>query len=381
MKICFDARVIIDEETGLGNYTYNILKNLLEIDAENEYTALINKSLREDHPVKELQYKNLKKNYVEIRQVSPQQQLLVIAPLLKEQPDVYHYPNFDLPIFQPYYSVFTVHDLTYLRHQSLYMNGRWLKNWYTKHIMKLGAKKAKRIITVSQSTKQDLIEILNVPHQKIEVIYEAIDDSFLNGKVSEKDPTFQNLPFEIKACEKYFLFLGERRPHKNIIRIIEAFARFKKGKHNNFKLVIAGKSYSNYQEPEKMIKDLGLSNSVLLLGYVDESEKKALFKNTECFLFPSIYEGFGIPILEAMACGTPVITSNISSMPEIAGDAALIVNPYDIYEISTAIEIISQDTNLRNRLIKAGLDRIKDFSWKKAAEHTLKVYENIYRER
>lgn len=378
MKIYLDARVIIDKQTGIGNYTYNLLKHILEIDHENEYTVLVNRSLSRNHPIMELEQKNLKRKLVAIREVSPQQQFLIWAPLLKEKPDVYHYPNFDLPIFQPCNSVFTVHDLTYLRHRSLYLDGRWLKNYYTKYIMILGAKKAQKIIAVSRSTKQDLIDLLHVPEEKIVVIYEAVDDSYLDNKLFESNKNLQQKTSEQNQDEKYFLFLGERRPHKNIVRIIEAFARFKAKTSGDYKLVIGGKPYSSYREPEKRAAELGLSESVVFRGYVAESELQTLYKNAAGFVFTSIYEGFGIPILEAMACGTPVITSNLSSMPEVAGRAALIVDPYDVAAITGAMETIASDWNLRQRLIKNGREQVKLFSWKSSAEQTVKVYESIY---
>ena len=379
MRICLDARVIIDKLTGLGNYTYNLVKHLLMLDSENEYIVLINRSLTDQHPIKHLEQKNLTKRFVQIPEVTPQQQVMVPFELLKQKPDIYHYPNFDLPVFQPYNSIFTVHDLTYLKHDDLYMNGRWIKNFYTKAIMSLAARKSKKIIAVSASTKSDLLEILKVPEHKVDVIHEGLDEIYFNGSLSNTRSDFFNKNFALNDGAEYFLFIGERRPHKNLVRLIEAFFIFKQRAPNKIKLVIGGKKYASYDEPERKVQELNLTNEVIFLGYIPEDDLQLLYKNARCFIFISIYEGFGIPILEAMACGTPIITSNISAMPEVAGEAALTVNPYNVDEIAEVMHQITCDSNMSQRLVDTGLKRVKNFSWNNAAEKTLELYEGIVR--
>ena len=378
MQICFDARVIIDKSTGLGNYTYNLFKHLLLLDSENEYIVLINRSLTDQHPIQYLEQKNLKKRFVQISEVTPQQQVMVPFELLKQKPDIYHYPNFDLPVFQPYNSIFTVHDLTYLKHHDLYMNGRWLKNFYTKAIMNLGARKSKKIIAVSSSTKNDLLEILKVPEHKVDVIHEGLDESYFNGSLSNNKSNFFNQN-GLNDGDDYFLFIGERRPHKNLVRLIEAFSIFQQKTPNKIKLVIGGKKYASYDEPERKAQELNLTKEVIFLGYIPEVDLQLLYKNARCFIFISIYEGFGIHILEAMACGTPIITSNISSMPEVAGEAALTVNPYNVDEIAEAMNQITYNVKISQRLVNTGLKRVKNFSWNNAAEKTLRLYEGVLR--
>jgi len=377
MHICYDARTIVDLQTGLGNYTYHILKYLLRIDKKNKYTVLINETLRNDHPVIELEQNNLHKKFVRIPEVSFQQQYLIPLKLLQERPNVYHYPNFDLPVLQPFNSVFTVHDLTYIKHKHLYYKGRWLKNYYTEAIMRGGVKKAKKIIVCSKSTKRDLIEIFNVPANKVKVIYHALDEDFLNG-VNNYERNLSNLsvPKKLNGVQ-YFLFVGQMRPHKNLVRIIKSFSKFKEKIPNGYKLIIGGNSYLNYNDPQKTVAEFGLNKDVCFLGYVEEKEIISLYRNAACFVFPSLYEGFGIPILESMAVATPVITSNISSMPEIAGTAAITVNPYSIDDIAAAMVEVVEDKQLRQSLIEKGLKRVTEFSWERAAEQTLKVYEKL----
>ncbi|MBN2013007.1 glycosyltransferase family 4 protein [candidate division KSB1 bacterium] len=377
MKICIDCRVIINKNTGIGIYTYNLLKYLLKIDQDNEYHALFNGGLNSSHPFHLLDQENLIKHSANIREVSLAQQLLVPLALRQFKPDLYHYPNFDLPVFNFYNSVFTVHDLTYIRHKSLYIGNRWLKNAYTKFIMRLAALKARKIIAVSHSTKSDLVDILKIPFNKIIVVYEAMSNDVSDENHNDGINVLNNYKIPASLSE-YFFFMGERRPHKNLVRLIEGFALFKNKNKTNHKLIIGGKPYSDYNEPEKKVVELGLDNDVFFIGYVSESDVKYFYANATCFVLPSIYEGFGIPVLEAMACGTPVITSNISSMPEIAGNCAITINPYNAEEIGNAMSKMISDIKLRNRLIASGKKRVKDFSWEKTAKDTLQVYKDIY---
>lgn len=378
MHVCFDARVIVDEQTGLASYAYNLLKHLLLIDRESKYTVLINKTLRGDHPILLLQQSNLFKKMVRIPEVSFEQQFLIPFRLLKERPDVYHYPNFDVPVAHPFKTVFTVHDLTYMKYKNYYVRARRVKNAYTRYIIQYGAKKAKKIIVCSKSTKNDLLEMFDIPEDKIEVIYLALDEKFLNhGRNNSGSGTPQSVKNLING-NRYFLFVGQRRPHKNIERIIKAYAIFKeKYSGHALKLIIGGSAYSNYEGPEKTVAALNLGDDVHFIGYVKETEVASLYKHAECFLFPSLYEGFGLPILESMSLQTPVITSNVSSMPEIAGRAAITVDPHSVEDIARAMIDVVKSEPLKRTLQCEGLKRVADFSWQQAAERTLNVYENI----
>lgn len=374
MKICYDARVIIDQQTGLGNYTFNLLRSLLEIDKKNLYVVFINKHLRKDHPIQLLEQPNLIKKIVDIPPVSVSQQYLLTIELLKEKPDLYHYPNWDVPVLHPFKSIFTIHDLTYLLVEDAYLNFQKLKKIYTRMNILLGIKRAKKIIAVSQSTKNDMLEIFKTSPNKVNVIYEACEEVFNNSKSTGKAHDFSNVDEE---QFKYFLCVGERRPHKNLIRTIQAFNEFKK-RYQNYKLIIIGKPYSKYNEPTQLVKKLHLSNDVIFYGYVPIEELIRFYKNAEALLFVSLYEGFGLPLLEAMACGTAIITSNVSATNEIAAEAAIKVNPYDIYEICNAMGRIVQDKVYKKELIEKANARKLKFSWLKAAEQTLALYEQVY---
>jgi glycosyltransferase involved in cell wall biosynthesis len=381
MRICIDARPIINKQTGLGRYTYNIINALKKIDPENDYLILVNAELDSNHPVFALKNDRVEYKKCYIPGVTIQQQYKLNQFLKDEKFDVYHYPHFDLPISisKRFKSVFTVHDLTYLLHRGVFQGAEYFKRWYTKKIMSRGIRHAEKIITVSDCTKNDLIGYFKMNGSivsKVETIYEACESNFMPLK---DDDRIENFKQKWNLNKPYFLFIGERRPHKNLVRQIEAFHQMQKQIDEELEFVIIGKSYNDYFEPEEKAKQLNLEGKIRFLGYVEDNELPLFYNCATGFMFASLYEGFGIPILEAMACGTPVITSNISSTQEIAGDAALLVNPYQVEEISQAMLKIAGDTNLKRSYIQKGFERKKEFSWEIAARQTLKVYEDIFR--
>lgn len=379
MRICIDARPIINQQTGLGRYTYNIINALKQIDQQNEYLILVDAELESTHPVFDLKNDRFVYKKCPIPGVTVQQQFKLNQFLKDEKIDVYHYPHFDLPIAvaRRFKSIFTVHDLTYLLHRGVFRGAEFLKKWYTQQIMRLGIAAAQKIITVSDSTKKDLIDYFHLNGSAISkatTIYEACGSNF--KRIDDKQQ-IENFKQKWNLTRPYFLFIGERRPHKNLVRQIEAFDHFLKQVGQEFEFIIIGKSYNDYFEPEAKTQQLGRTDKIRFLGYVHDDEIPLFYNGATAFLFASLYEGFGIPILEAMACGTPVITSNISSCQEVAGDAALQVNPYQVAEISLAMTRIATDDALRASLIQKGLERQKEFSWDRAAQKTLNLYQQL----
>ncbi len=373
MKICYDARAILNQKTGLGNYAFSLLKSLLAIDKDNLYKVLVYDGLDNNHPIYQLNQANLIVESVNIPPVSISQQLLIPKLLKKEKPDIYHYPNWDVPVFQNVNTVFTIHDLTYLLHKNVYVKYNILKRLYTYFNIFGGVKKAKKIIVVSQNTKKDLKNLFRVPERKINVVYEAFESQFTQ-KVSEEKKDRVLKSFNIFG--RYFLFVGERRPHKNLPLIIKAFHKFDQI-NSNYNLVIVGKPYADYNEDVNVVKQLNLEEKVKFLNYVDNEYVHVFYQSAEALIFVSLYEGFGIPILEAMSSGTPVITSNVSSMPEIAGEAAIRVDPFSSDEISMAMIKIVNESQLRKDLVEKGYQRVKQFSWEKTAQETLKIYQSV----
>lgn len=236
-------------------------------------------------------------------------------------------------------------------------------------------KRSKKIIAVSENTKNDLIKLFGISPDKITVIHEAHRPSF--RPIEKKEETRKALE-KYNLPQNFILFVGTIEPRKNIVRLIEAYKeavadeRFK-----DYKLVVAGKKGWYCEEIFKKVEELGLKNDVIFTGYLADADVPYFYNAAECFIYPSLYEGFGLPILEAMACGCPVITSNTSSLPEVAGDAAILIDPYNSKEISGALRQVLSDGLLRNKMREDGLKQSKKFSWTKAVRELLAVFNKL----
>jgi len=246
-----------------------------------------------------------------------------------------------------------------------------------KYVMKKGAEKANKIIAVSKSTKNDLIQLLRINQDKISVIYEACNlarYSYDRNTISNSD-----ILKKYSIRKPYFLYVGEKRPHKNLKGLIKAFAIYKEEHdYQDTSLVLTGKKYSTYYDYMSTAENLGIKNNLIFTGFVSEEDLRTIYSEAEILLLVSFYEGFGIPILEAMECGIPVITSKVSSMPEVAGEAALLVDPNNVIGIAETMRSITSSKKIRDELIEKGFKRVKQFSWEKTAGKTLEVYYEVY---
>lgn len=243
---------------------------------------------------------------------------------------------------------------------------------YSKISSKLLKDRISLVITVSKSEKRNISRKLSIPEEKIKVIYHGVSDAF--KPLSNKEEIMKRLSRKYNIDSPFIFHVSSYQPRKNVEGIIKAFAVCKRKYGIEEKLVIGGK------QPYKLrsiVKHLGLEKDVIFTGYIDEKDLPLFYNVAEVFVFPSFYEAFGMPILEAMASGCPLITSNVYAMPEIAGDATVLVNPYNVNEIAEAIYNVLSDKNLRRRLIQKGLRRAKMFSWEKCAEEHLKVYKMV----
>ena len=245
-------------------------------------------------------------------------------------------------------------------------------------------KKAKKIIAVSQATKKDLIKKFKAPAKKINVVYEGVTSEIdLRTAKSKKKITKEGVLRKYKISDNYVLFVGTLDPRKNIPQLLKAFdSLFKKKtkKLAGVELVIAGTKGFKYEEVFAAIKSLKFGYKVRYLNYVPHNDKIALIKNAQCFVFPTLYEGFGLPVLEAMSLGVPVITSRVSSIPEVASDAAVLVNPESTKEIAAALKKVLGNKKLQQKMCQAGQKQAAKFSWEKAAKQTLKVYQAATKE-
>jgi len=389
MRIGIDARTILNPEKGeaigVGHYTYQLIRNLLELDQENEYVLFFDFHVREKD-IKKFAKPNVKIKFYpfsDYKKYLPgaYSEILGTATLSKEKLDVLHStsPHSRIPAGYRGKCVVTFHDLSIYKIPGCYPKISGAKE---KMVYSLMAKKADRIIAVSQSTKKDMEEIFKIPSEKIDVVYSGLDKRFFEeSKISS-----QKVLEKYGITKRYILFLGTLEPSKNITRLLEAFAKFK-GKANpaaagqnskfDYQLVLAGKRGWLSKEYPRTIKDLGLSKNVIFTGYIIGDELVPLFRNSQFFIMPSLYEGFGMTVLEAFATGTPAIVSRVSSLPEIAEDAAFYVNPMNTQEISEAMLKFSQNENLRNEFKAKGLEQVKKFNWQKTARETMEIYKSF----
>jgi len=287
--------------------------------------------------------------------------------------DVLHSPVFVSPLFLSCFSVVTIFDTTLF---SFPKQHTIIKRLYFTKFIPHTVKKAARIITISESSKKDIVNILKVKPERVIVTYMGVDHKVFYPTSGAS----QKIERKYGIASPFILYVGKIEPRKNLASLVKAYHRIR-SHYRSWKLVIAGSKGWGFQEVFATVAKLGLESEVLFTGYVPEEDLPCLYSAAELFVYPSSYEGFGIPLLEAMACGTPVITSNISSLPEVVGDAGILVNPTDIDELAFAIQSVLNSESLQKDMKFKGLKRAKLFTWEETARRTLQVYEEVYRER
>jgi glycosyltransferase involved in cell wall biosynthesis len=358
-----------DTETGLprrvgsSEYCFQLLLNLNRIDKKNEYLIYLPQSPTPDLPQESA---NWHYKIIKPKKMWTLFRLSLEFLLGLSRPDIFFSPTHYLPIFSPKKSAISVLDVSYLKFPELFKRSdlNQLTKW-----TKYSVKKAKAVFTISKASKDDIMKAYGIPGNRIVVTYPGI--KALTGK----NKIFGMDKFEEKygLTKNYILFVGTLQPRKNITRLIEAFSMLKDGTE----LVIVGKKGWLFEEILNAPKKFKVENRVKFLDFVPDEDLSLFYKNAICFVLPSLYEGFGLPILEAMSYGCPVIASNISSLPEAGGDAALYVDPLNIEDIKKKLEVITEDADLRQKLIKKGYEQVRKFSWEKTARETLKELENI----
>jgi glycosyltransferase involved in cell wall biosynthesis len=292
--------------------------------------------------------------------------------------DVFHVPLNVVPIFMPKPYVVTIHDMASL----LYPEARSVDANWRAYRFRRGLQRADRVIAVSHATKRDVQRVMGVPESRIRVIHNAPDPVFTRSDVAD-DLRLRELLFDRYQVDyPYILYAGTIRAQKNVPRLVEAFAvlRGELDSHPIYKklrLVIIGDELSKHPQLRRTVIQSRVENLVRFLGFVPIDMLRAFYKNAAAFVFPSLYEGFGLPPIEAMACGTPVVTSNVSSLPEVVGDAAIIVNPENVFDIARGIREVLLDEFLRRRCVQLGLQQLKRFSWRLTAEQAAAVYREV----
>jgi len=400
MRIGIDCRTILNpgygEAAGVGHYTFFLVSNLLKIDKENEYVLFFDNLLSRDAADEMIgDASNAKIKFFPFHQYKHYlpfafSHLLTASAIEKEKLDVFHSPAYTLPLAYKGKSIVTVHDL------AIYKNSMWFpkkflvgQSFSTKTLVPKSLKRATKIIAVSKNTKKDITEIFKINSRKIEVIYEGVEFRNLPERRETacgvgSEICFEDLKIKYGLKDNYALYLGTIEPRKNIVALVQAFCGLilkNKNLEKKYQLVLAGArgwKYKNiFKEIEDCQKKLGASGEIKYIGYVPGREKFTLMKGATCFVFPSLYEGFGLPVLEALSLGVPTITSDRSSLPEIVGQAALYIDPEKNEEMIKALEKILTNKNLQDDLSKKGIVQAEKFNWKKCAEETLKVYEEV----
>lgn len=291
----------------------------------------------------------------------------------KDRPDVFFSPSHYAPRFSPVPTVMSIMDVSYLYFPEMFdkKDLLQLKNWTAYSV-----KNAKKVLTISRSTKNDIIEAYKTPDTKVIVTYPGIKETV---SLEPRIYGMNQVKTKYRISDNYVLFVGTLQPRKNIQKLIEAFAKVLKDENsqNDLQLVIVGKKGWQYEEILSAPEKLSISGSVKFLESVSNDELPIIYKHAKCMILPSLYEGFGLPVLEAMKYDCPVITSKVSSLPEAGGDACLYINPEDVSDISDKIIKLINDDKLRQVLIEKGRKQVEKFSWEKTAGETLKVLEEV----
>ncbi len=389
MRIGIDARSILNPEKnpaiGVGHYTYQLVRHLLRIDKENEYVLFFDYRVREKD-VKKFSQENVKIKYFpwsDYKKYLPgaYSEILGLATMVGSNLDLFHItsPDMRVPVGHRGKVICTFQDLAVYKQPELFPRVYRAKAKYNRQAM---AKRANQIIAVSENTKNDLSEIFKVLDKKVNVIYNGIDERFFSENNNTKEDIKDFLKNKFDITEKYILFIGTIEPIKNITRLLRAFAMLKeslkkRGVKEKYQLVLGGKRGWLSNSYVQIAEDLGVKKDVKFLGYVDGDDLKSLFAGSEFFVMPSLYEGFGMTVLEAMASRTPCIVSDLKTLKETSSEAAIFVDPFDVEGFAKKMEELIGDKEKKERMINDGFVQSRNFSWNKCAEETLNVYKKV----
>lgn len=374
MKVAIDTRRISD--FGVGTYIRNTVRTLGRLDERNEY-ILIGPADRV------AEFGNLPVNFTFVDYPHPDNTARNFfeyqALIRRSECDLVHVPHlFFSPQYIPCRYVVTVHDL--LEHLYPTDNNssfqRTLRFYLTRRVLR----RAGRVLAVSNSTKNDVTRMFQVPEEKVDVVYNAIDERFKLGHATDAEREMIAERYQVNY--PFLLYAGSVKPHKNILRVIEAFSALKgelekEGKFPDLKLIIIGDELSQHPDLRRTVVKSGMTNDVRFLGFVPIDVLRIFYDAAKVFVFPSLYEGFGLPPLEAMSHGTPVVTSNSSSIPEVVGNAAVLVNPENVFDIMRALHRVLLDQRLRERLKQRGYEQAQRFSWELSVQRILQIYQDV----
>ena len=374
LRIAIDAHAVGAKLGGNESYAVNLIEALAQIDSINNYTIYVTTDAARDRF--DRRWSNFK-----VRSTLPHTPLIRIpltlsAELRKNPVDVLHV-QFTAPPFCPCPTVVSIHDLSF-EHLPQTFNRR--SRTQLRLTVRHSARRAARILSLSEHTRRDIISTYGIAPERVSAIPIAAASHF--ARVVDKSE-LQRVRHTYGIHGEYILSVGSIQPRKNLVRLVKAYASLRGGNSADKlpKLVLVGKCAWLYDETLRALEETGVKDSVVLTGYVPEKDLPALYSSALCFIYPSFFEGFGLPPLEAMKCGAPVIVGNKTSLPEVVGDAAIAVDPFDVEAIAGAIKRVIEDQSLRNELSLKGQQRAGSFDWRETARRTLAVYEEVAREK
>ncbi len=372
MLIGIDAsRATSRRRTGTENYSLHLIREVLAVSGGHSLRLYFNEA-----PAPDLFPDGA------VRRIMPFPRLWTHLRLswemLRDAPDLLFVPSHVLPLAHPPRCVVTIHDLGYHYYPQAHTLSQ---NLYLRWSTRYNARTARRVLADSEATRGDLIHFYGTPADKIDVVYPGRDEALL--PVSDL-AALADVRARYGLANPYLLYVGTLHPRKNLVRLVEAFALLlealgsrREPASQDLQLVLAGQKGWLYEEIFGRVRRLGLTDRVVFTGYLPGADLPALLSGALAFVFPSLHEGFGLPVLEAMSCGTPVVCSDASSLPEVAGDAALLVDPLDTEAWAEALGQILRDDALRRTLVERGFRQVRRFSWRRCAEQTLRILEDV----
>lgn len=371
MRIAIDARLSFSFQGGITQYTLNLIRALTAIDHNNTYAVF---QRRADQRIIASQNTLRRVNLWTPAHHPLEQYLLSLELLAQRGIDLIHWTDFIPPFYNRRPSVITVHDLAFLLYPHFLT--RDSAKYYG--LIDQAVRRADHIIAVSEATKRDLVRLTGTPPKKITVIYEAAEPIYF--PIHDQD-ALDGIRSKHRLPAQYILFVGTVEPRKNLKTLVHAFDLLRTNYKSEAHLVITGKPGWLCEDVYQLVEELNLQNQVQFLGRVPTADLPLLYNAAHMLVLPSFYEGFGLPPLEAMACGIPVIVSNTSAMPEIVGDAALRIEPEDAEGFAVAMNRLLTEVDLRADMIAKGRKRVKCFSWDRAAQETIEVYQKLVKAR
>ena len=384
MRIGINALFLQKPTSGMGQHLMHLLEGLDALDDKDQQYMLLAPRFRRAYTLRAPQ---LSDRFREVEVVSRLarlgenvdqvwwEQVGIVLAGMREKIDLLHCPYWSNPVWSPWPTVVTVHDVI----QFVLPEYAWRKisRMYFS-MVSVAARRADAVITVSECSKRDIMKIIGLPADRIHVIGNAVDASFYPVRDAW---LLANVRERYGIAPRFLLYFGGFDMRKNVPRIIEDYGHLPESMRREYQLVIAGRyqhlGHPLYPDPRETVRRLGLDGSVIFTGQIREQDKAPLYSAASVYMFPSLYEGFGMTVLEAMACGTPVLTSNVSALPEVVGDAGALVDPYSTDAICSTLAELLESQSRRDELSRRGLERARHFNWRQVADQTVRVYREI----